>query len=84
MVSPILFYEDIPKLQELVRMLRKAGAFANKSCGIHIHIGAERFTAKTLRNLVNIMASKEDMIYRALQINSSRESRYCGKRTPPS
>ena len=78
-VSPILSYEDIPKLQELVRMLRKAGAFANKSCGIHIHVGAERFTAKTLRNLVNIMASKEDMIYRALQINPSRENRYCRK-----
>lgn len=78
-VSPILSYEDIPKLQELVRMLRKAGAFANKSCGIHIHVGAERFTAKTLRNLVNIMASKENMIYRALQINPSRESRYCRK-----
>lgn len=60
-------------------MLRKAGAFANKSCGIHIHVGAERFTAKTLRNLVNIMASKEDMIYRALQINPSRENRYCRK-----
>lgn len=78
-VSPILSYEDIPKLQELVRTLRKAGAFANKSCGIHIHVGAERFTVKTLRNLVNIMASKEDMIYRALQINPSRESRYCRK-----
>ena len=77
--SPILSYEDIPKLQELVRTLRKAGAFANKSCGIHIHVGAERFTAKTLRNLVNIMASKEDMIYRALQINPSREHRYCRK-----
>lgn len=78
-VSPILSYEDIPKLQELVRTLRKSGAFANKSCGIHIHVGAERFTAKTLRNLVNIMASKEDMIYRALQINPSREHRYCRK-----
>mgnify|MGYP002224035991 CR=1 FL=1 len=77
--QPHSSYEDITKLQELVRTLRKAGAFANKSCGIHIHVGAERFTAKTLRNLVNIMASKEDMIYRALQINPSRESRYCRK-----
>ena len=51
----------------------------DRSCGIHIHVGAERFTAKTLRNLVNIMASKEEMIYRALQINPSRESRYCRK-----
>lgn len=35
LVSPILIYEDIEMLQELVRTLRKAGAFANKSCGIH-------------------------------------------------
>ena len=65
-VSPILSYDDIPKLQELVRTMRKAGAMVNSSCGIHIHVGAEQFTPKTLRNLVNLMASKEDMIYHAL------------------
>ncbi|ABZ85459.1 conserved hypothetical protein [Heliomicrobium modesticaldum Ice1] len=36
LVSPILTYrEDIATLQELVRRLRRAGAFANNSCGIH-------------------------------------------------
>jgi hypothetical protein len=36
LVSPILTYrEDIECLQELVRRLRKAGAFANSSCGVH-------------------------------------------------
>jgi hypothetical protein len=25
-------------LQELIRRLRKAGGFANTSCGIHIHL----------------------------------------------
>ena len=78
-VSPVCRWEDIPMVQEVVRALRRAGAMTDESCGIHIHVGAERFTAKTLRNLVNIMASKEDMIYRALQINPSRESRYCRK-----
>lgn len=78
-VSPILSYDDIPKLQELIRTLRKAGAFANSSCGIHIHVGAERFTPKTLRNLVNVFYSKEDLIYRALHIDPSRERRYCRK-----
>ena len=78
-VSPILSYDDIPKLQELVRTLRKAGALVNSSCGIHIHVGAEQFTPKTLRNLVNLMASKEDMIYHALQIDPIREGRYCQK-----
>ena len=78
-VSPILSYDDIPSLQELIRTLRKAGAFANSSCGIHSHVGAERFTPKTLRNLVNVFYSKEDLIYRALSINPSREHRYCRK-----
>lgn len=78
-VSPILSYDDIPSLQELIRTLRKAGAFANSSCGIHIHVGAERFTPKTLRNLVNIFYSKEDLIYRALHIDPVREHRYCRK-----
>jgi hypothetical protein len=36
LVSPILTYrEDIETLQELIRRLRKAGGFANTSCGIH-------------------------------------------------
>ena len=35
-VSPILTYrEDINTLQELIRRLRKAGGFVNKTCGIH-------------------------------------------------
>lgn len=78
-VSPILSYDDIPSLQELIRTLGRAGAFANSSCGIHIHVGAELFTPKTLRNLVNVFYSKEDLIYRALSINPGREHRYCRK-----
>jgi hypothetical protein len=79
LVSPICIYQDIETVQELTRALRKAGAFANKSCGIHLHVGKERFTARTLRNLVNIMASKEDLIYQALQVDVDRERRYCQK-----
>jgi len=79
LVSPICTYSDIETVQEIIRTLRKAGAFANKSCGIHLHIGKERFTAKTLRNLVNIVASKEDLIYQALQVDEQRERRYCQK-----
>lgn len=78
-VSPICKYEDIETLQGIVRELRKAGAFENESCGIHIHIGKEQFTARTLRNLVNIMASKEDLIYRALMVDHRRQSSYCKK-----
>lgn len=77
-VSPILTYADIADLQEVVRQLRHAGAFVNKSCGIHIHVDASRHTPATLKNLVNLMAQKEDILYRALQIAPER-IHYCQK-----
>lgn len=82
LVSPICQYRDIGTIQEVVRALREAGAFVNSSCGIHIHVNAAPFTAPQLRNLVNIMAAKEDMIYRALQVDRNRESDYCKKIDP--
>ncbi len=78
-VTPILQYEDIEDLQEILRQLRHKGAKANSSCGIHIHVGAEKHTPKTLRNLVNIMASKQELIYKALDIEPNRASTYCKK-----
>lgn len=77
-VSPILTYDDIPDLQEIIRQLRHKGAFASEKCGIHIHVDASRYTPQTLRNMVNIIASKEDILYRALQIDPARLY-YCKK-----
>lgn len=37
-VTPILQYEDITDLQEVIRALVKNGAMANSSCGIHVHV----------------------------------------------
>jgi hypothetical protein len=79
LVSPICDYEDIPTVQELVRKLRGAGAIANSSCGLHVHVNAAPYDARKLRNLCNIMASKEDLIYRALEVNVAREHQYCQK-----
>ena len=76
LVSPICTYEDIPTIQELVRQLRHKGAFSNTSCGIHIHVEAAAFNARTLRNLVNIFYSKEDLLFSALQVQESRWG-YC-------
>lgn len=59
--------------------LRAAGAIANASCGIHVHVDASPHNANTLRNITNIMASKEDLIYKALQVNVARERSYCKK-----
>lgn len=80
MVSPICRYDDIETIQEIVRKLRTIGhAKVNSSCGIHIHVDASPHDARSLRNITNIMYSKEDLIYKALQVRVARENRYCKK-----
>ena len=79
MVTPILTYDDIETLQELIRILRKNKAKSDptRGCGVHIHIGAKGHTPQTLRNLANIMASHESLLTEALAIDSYRTARYC-------
>ena len=77
--TPILTYEDIPDLQEILRQLRHKGAKSDPAhmCGVHIHIGASGHTPQTLRNLANLMASHERLIADALKIDQGRMNRYC-------
>ena len=79
MVTPILRYEDIETLQELIRRLRKAGAIshAGVGAGVHIHIGANGHTPQSLRTLANLMASHEQLIAKAIRIDQGRMNRYC-------
>lgn len=79
LVSPILLYrEDIDTIQALARRLRKAGGFANKSCGIHIHLDGASHTPRSIRNFVNIIYAHNDLLYKSLQIAPER-MRYCQK-----
>ena len=78
-VSPILTYqEDIDSLQEMVRKIRKAGGFANKTTGIHIHLDGRDHTPRSLRNFLNIIYSRNDLLYTSLEIERER-MRYCKK-----
>jgi len=77
LVSPICTWEDIETVQALVRKLRQAGAKAHSSTGIHVHIGRGRHTPKTLRNLVNLVNSKENLLALALGISQARLDRWC-------
>lgn len=76
LVTPVCGYEDIPTIQQLVDRLRRAGALSNGSCGLHVHVDAAAFDARSLRNLVNIVAAKEDLLYKALGVRVDREY-YC-------
>ena len=52
------------------------GPSPSNSCGIHIHVEAAPFDPRTLRNLVNIFYSKEDLLFAALKVDSARWA-YC-------
>ena len=79
LVSPILSYrEDIGTLQDIVRRLRKAGGITNSSCGIHIHLDGSAHTPRSIRNFINLIASRNDLFYKALQIAPERMN-YCKK-----
>lgn len=79
LVTPILTYDDIEDLQEIVRRLRHAGAISNPNhgCGVHIHVGKDDHNAKTLRNLANIMAAHEALLTKAIYIANDRLDSFC-------
>ncbi len=83
MVTPKLTYEELSKLQECVRQLRYAGAKVNKTCGIHVHVDAANHNRQSLKNLLSIMYSKEDILFKALQVNENRVQQYCQKVREP-
>ena len=83
MVTPKLTYAELPKFQECVRRVRTAGGKVNSSCGIHVHVDAANHNLQSLKNLLGIMYSKEDILFKALQVNSYRIANYCQKVREP-
>ena len=74
LVSPVLEYDDISYFQELVRFLRENGIKSNADhgCGVHIHIGANGHTPKTLLNLLNMTNARQELIKKAIGFSSRR------------
>ena len=89
LVTPVLTYEDLETFLELLRQLRHAGMKSSPSrgCGVHIHVGlngtdGRNHDARSLRNLVNIMAAHESQIGRAIKIDEGRTGHYCKTVSP--
>ena len=75
-VTPILQYDDLEDLQEVIRKLRAAGAIANDSCGIHVHVDGANHTPASLVRLMNLTVGRQELIYEALEIGA-RANRWC-------
>lgn len=72
-VTPILTWADIEStLQPIIRNIRTAGATVDSSCGIHVHVDAARFDARSLTRLARIVHRQEDLIFAALAPHSGR------------
>lgn len=77
-VTPALQYEDMDDLQNIVRALRNAGAIANDSCGIHVHVDGANHSPESLTRLMTFAVGRQDLFYEALEIGS-RANRWCQK-----
>ena len=81
--SPVLSWDDLPTVCNLIDALRAAGAKTNGDfCGIHVHIGADEHTPATLRNLVNLVNANEDLLTLALGISPTRRESWCRRVDP--
>ncbi|HET9621796.1 MAG TPA: amidoligase family protein [Kofleriaceae bacterium] len=76
-VTPILGYDDLDLLQRVVREVAAAGARADESTGIHVHVGANRFDAQSIARLVKMVHKQERLLEHALGISERRLARFC-------
>lgn len=72
LVTPILQYEDLECLKQLLQNMQQLGARVNRSCGLHIHVDGKNFTP----HLVTLIGSRELLLYKALSIPKDR-MKYC-------
>lgn len=80
-VTPILQYDDIEDLQNIVRALVASGAITNRSCGIHVHVDGKNHTPESLTRLINFFTGRQDLFYEALEIGG-RADTWCHKISP--
>jgi hypothetical protein len=76
LVSPVLRYNDIPVIQEILRKLRRRGAQATPRCGVHVHVGIESMDFGGIKRFVQMVSKFEPLMRKALRIRS-RRSFYC-------
>lgn len=75
-VSPVLAYDDLSTLQDIVRAVRRAGATVDAHCGVHIHVDATQFDGRQLANLAKLIYKQEALILTALGIREERLVRH--------
>ena len=75
-VTPILTWDDIPLLKQVIRQVKAAGAIPHRSGSVHVHIDGQPHTAESLSRLAKMIYKNEDLIFDALKVLPERRHRY--------
>jgi len=59
-----------------VRALRDAKARTDEKTGLHVHIGGEKFTGKTVAILLKLIYKQEELVFAAPGVSEERRTRY--------
>jgi Putative amidoligase enzyme len=78
-VSPPLNDAGISQIDTVCRLLQANGARTNRSCGLHVHIGARHLGLDTLKRLALLYIQNEDVIDSLMPPSRRRNAneRYC-------
>ena len=79
LVSPPLRDEGLAQIDTVCAKLHDLGARTNRSCGLHVHIGARHLSVDALRRLAFLYIENEDVIDSLMPPSRRRNnnSRYC-------
>ena len=75
-VTPILTWDDIPLLKQVIRQVKAAGAIPHRSGSVHVHCDGRPHTAESLSRLAKMIYKNEDLIFDALKVLPERRHRY--------
>lgn len=75
-VSPIL--KNLSSLKKVCKVINEAGAKVNRSCGLHVHFGAEQFTIAQWVRIIRNYAALESIIDSFMPMSRrGNNNRYC-------
>lgn len=75
LVTPVLDSESLGVLWEILDALRGSGAFANSSCGVHVHV--DKPSIPDCCMLLSKFISQQEFIKAKFNINDMRLQKYC-------
>jgi Putative amidoligase enzyme len=62
LVSPVLGEATLAQIETVCNVITRLGARTNRTCGLHVHIGARHLSIDTLRRLAYLYIEHEEVI----------------------